>query len=168
MTAYRYQALNTEGRLVRGVLEGDSERAVRSQLRQQRLRPVEVATANRGGISLGGGWRSKLFRPRVGAGDMALLTRQLATLVESGLPLADCLQAAAEQSRKASTKGLLLQVRSRVSEGHTLAYALGEFPQVFNEMYRAMVSAGEHAGFLGPVLEQLADYAEQRRYTARS
>jgi len=167
MTAYRYQALNTEGRLVRGVLEGDSERAVRSQLRQQRLRPVEVATANRGGISLGGGWRSRLLRPRVGAGDMALLTRQLATLVESGLPLADCLQAAAEQSRKASTKGLLLQVRSRVSEGHTLAYALGEFPQVFNEMYRAMVSAGEHAGFLGPVLEQLADYAEQRRYTSQ-
>ncbi|MEQ8517233.1 MAG: type II secretion system F family protein, partial [Chromatocurvus sp.] len=167
MTAYRYQALNTEGRLVRGVLEGDSERAVRAHLRQQRLRPVEVATANRAGISLAGDWRSKLLRPRVGAGDMALLTRQLATLVESGLPLADCLQAAAEQSRKASTKGLLLQVRSRVSEGHTLAYALGEFPQVFNEMYRAMVSAGEHAGFLGPVLEQLADYSEQRRYTAQ-
>ncbi|TCO76164.1 type II secretion system inner membrane protein GspF [Chromatocurvus halotolerans] len=166
MTAYRYQALNAEGRLVRGVLEGDSERGVRAQLRQQKLRPVEVATANRS-VSLSGGWRTRLFRPRVGAGDLALLTRQLATLVESGLPLADCLQAAAEQSRKASTKGLLLQVRSRVSEGHTLAYALGEFPQVFNDMYRAMVSAGEHAGFLGPVLEQLADYSEQRRYTAQ-
>lgn len=166
MTAYRYQALNTEGRLVRGVVEGDSERGVRAQLRQQKLRPVAVASANRS-VALSGGWRSRLFRPRVGAGDLALLTRQLATLVESGLPLSDCLQAAAEQTRKASTKGLLLQIRSRVSEGHTLAYALGEFPQVFNEMYRAMVSAGEQAGFLGPVLEQLADYAEQRRYTAQ-
>lgn len=168
MTAYRYQALNAQGRLVRGVLEGDSERGVRAHLRQQQLRPVEVSAANRNVTrSAGAGWRASLFRPRVGAADLALLTRQLATLVESGLPLADCLQAAAEQSRKASTKGLLLQVRSRVSEGHTLAYALGEFPQVFNEMYRAMVSAGEHAGFLGPVLEQLADYSEQRRYTAQ-
>ena len=88
---------------------------------------------------------------------------QLATLVQSNLPLDECLRATAEQSRKARTKGLLLQVRSRVAEGHTLAYAMGEFPQVFNEMYRAMVNAGEHAGYLGPVLQQLADYTEQRQ-----
>jgi general secretion pathway protein F len=62
---------------------------------------------------------------------------------------------------------MLLQVRSRVAEGHTLAYAMGEFPRVFNEMYRAMVNAGEHAGFLGPVLQQLADYTEQRQYTGQ-
>jgi general secretion pathway protein F len=62
---------------------------------------------------------------------------------------------------------MLLQVRSRVAEGHTLAYAMGEFPLVFNEMYRAMVNAGEHAGYLGPVLEQLADYTEQRQYTGQ-
>jgi general secretion pathway protein F len=62
---------------------------------------------------------------------------------------------------------VLLQVRSRVSEGYTLAYAMAEFPQVFNEMYRAMVNAGEHAGYLGPVLEQLADYTEQRQYTGQ-
>ncbi|HBQ41549.1 MAG TPA: type II secretion system protein GspF, partial [Halieaceae bacterium] len=68
---------------------------------------------------------------------------------------------------KGRTQGLLLQVRSRVAEGHTLAYAMGEFPLVFNEMYRAMVNAGEHAGFLGPVLAQLADYNEQRQYTAQ-
>ncbi|MEH6570813.1 MAG: type II secretion system inner membrane protein GspF, partial [Halioglobus sp.] len=98
-------------------------------------------------------------------GDFALVTRQLATLVTSNLPLDECLQAAAEQSRKPRIKGMLLQVRSRVAEGHTLAYAMGEFPQVFSEMYRAMVTAGEHAGFLGPVLEQLADYSEQRQYT---
>jgi general secretion pathway protein F len=166
VSAFRYRALNPDGRLVRGVVEGDSERAVRAQLRQERLRPVEVSAANRSQAE-GRSWRSRLRRPRVNAADLALMTRQLATLVQSGLPLADCLRAAAEQSRKPATKGLLLQVRSRVAEGHTLAYALGEFPQVFNEMYCAMVSAGEHAGFLGPVLEQLADYAEQRRYTTQ-
>ena len=166
MTAYRYRALNTEGKLVRGVLEGDSERQVRSQLRGQSLRPVDVALANvRETASRG--WSLSFLKPRINVGEMALLTRQLATLVQSNLPLDECLQAAAEQSRKPRTKGLLLQVRSRVAEGHTLAYAMGEFPTVFDEMYRAMVSAGEHAGFLGPVLEQLADYTEQRQYTGQ-
>jgi len=167
MTAYRYRALNPQGKLVRGVLEGDSERQVRSQLRVQSLRPVEVAVANRPEPASPSGWRIPLLRPGISAGDLALLTRQLATLVQSNLPLDEALQAAAQQSRSGRIKGTLLQVRSRVAEGHTLAYAMGEFPQVFNEMYRAMVKAGEHAGFLGPVLEQLADYTEQRQYTGQ-
>lgn len=166
MTAYRYRALNPVGKLVKGVLEGDSERQVRSQLRSQKLRPVEVEVANRQAanqprINL------SFLQPRISVSELAMVTRQLATLVQANLPLDECLQAAAEQSRKARTKGLLLQVRSRVAEGHTLAYAMGEFPLVFNEMYRAMVNAGEHAGFLGPVLAQLADYNEQRQYTAQ-
>ncbi|TXS96286.1 type II secretion system protein GspF [Parahaliea maris] len=166
MTAYRYKALNTGGKLVKGVVEGDSERQVRSQLRSQKLRPVEVAVANRQAANAPR-MRLSLFQPRISVSELALLTRQLATLVQSNLPLDECLQAAAEQSRKARTKALLLQVRSRVAEGHTLAYAMGEFPSVFNDMYRAMVNAGEHAGYLGPVLEQLADYNEQRQYTAQ-
>ena len=67
----------------------------------------------------------------------------------------------------ASTKALLLQVRSKVAEGHTLAHAMGQFPQTFGDMYRAMVTAGEQAGQLGPVLEQLADYTENRQHTAQ-
>ena len=166
MTAYRYRALNPEGKLVKGVVEGDSERQVRGQLRGQSLRPVEVSLANVRD-SGPGGWSLSLFQPRISVAEKALMTRQLATLVQSNLPLDECLQAAAEQSRKSRTKGLLLQVRSRVAEGHTLAYAMGEFPTVFDDMYRAMVNAGEHAGFLGPVLEQLADYTEQRQYTGQ-
>ena len=154
MTAYRYQALNESGKLVKGVLEGDSERQVRSQLRSQSLRPVEVGVANRQAANTTGSPVRRLFRPRVKPADLALVTRQLATLVMSNLPLDECLQAAAEQTRKPRIKAMLLQVRSRVAEGHTLAYAMGEFPHVFNEMFRAMVNAGEHAGFLGPVLEQ--------------
>jgi len=165
VTAYRYRALDTRGKLVKGYLEGDSERQVRGQLRARSLRPVEVEEANRPAASGESPWQH-LLRPRISAGDLAMVTRQLATLVQSNLPLDEALQAAAQQSRSSRIKGILLQVRSRVSEGYTLAYAMGEFPQVFNEMYRAMVNAGEHAGYLGPVLEQLADYTEQRQYTA--
>lgn len=166
MTAYRYRALNPSGKLVKGVLEGDSERQIRTQLRGQSLQPVEVAEANRPQAEKSR-WNPSFTLSRVSTGDLALITRQLATLVDSNLPLDEALQAAAEQSRSARIKGMLLQVRSRVAEGHTLAHAMAEFPQVFNEMYRAMVSAGEHAGFLGPVLEQLADYTEQRQYTGQ-
>lgn len=167
MTAYRYRALNAQGKLVKGVLEGDSERQVRAQLRGRELRPVVVAEANRQKAETPGLRLSRLFT-RVSVGDLALITRQLATLVLSNMPLDEALQAAAQQSRSGRIKGMLLQVRSRVAEGHTLAYALGEFPQVFSEMYRAMVNAGEHAGYLGPVLEQLADYTEQRQYTSQN
>ena len=166
MTAYRYRALNAEGKLVKGFMEGDSERQVRGQLRGQSLRPVEVAEANRSAANTAN-WRPSFLQRRISAGDLAMVTRQLATLVQSNLPLDEALQAAAEQSRNSRIKGMLLQVRSRVSEGYTLAYAMAEFPQVFNEMYRAMVNAGEHAGYLGPVLEQLADYTEQRQYTGQ-
>ena len=164
MSAFRYRALNPAGKLVRGVLEADSERQVRVQLRGQRLRPVAVdAVAEDRPNNL----RQRLLPTRISGAELSLLTRQLAVLVRSNLPLADCLQAAAEQTRRARTKAMLLQVRSRVTEGHTLAYALAEYPQVFNDMYRAMVAAGEHAGFLGEVLERLADYAEQRQYTSQ-
>jgi general secretion pathway protein F len=166
VTAYRYRALNPKGKIVKGVLEGDSERQIRVQLRGQSLRPVEVFEANRPDVGKVG-LRPSLILSRISAGDLALMTRQLATLVEANLPLDEALQAAAEQSRSTRIKGMLLQVRSRVAEGHTLAYAMGEFPRVFNDMYRAMVNAGEHAGFLGPVLQQLADYTEQRQYTGQ-
>jgi len=164
MTAYRYRALNTEGKLVKGVLEGDSERQIRSQLRGQDMRPVEVGLANKE-VGTAAGITATFLQPRINSGDFALITRQLATLVQSNLPLDECLQAVAEQCRKPRIKGMMLQLRSRVAEGHTLAHAMSDFPQVFNEMFRAMVNAGEHAGFLGQVLEQLADHSENRQYT---
>ncbi len=164
MTAYRYRALDADGKLQKGILEGDSERQIRSSLRAQHLKPVEVSEANRRATAPSAGL-GKVFAPRVKPAELALVTRQLATLVRSNLPIDECLTAVAEQTSKQRLKGLLLQERSRVAEGHTLAYAMGEFPNVFNEMYRAMVKAGETAGFLGPVLEQLADYSEQRQYT---
>jgi general secretion pathway protein F len=170
MAAYKYRALDSDGKLIKGVLEGDSERQIRAQLRTKSLRPIEVTSAGRraaSGTRADSGAKRGWFAPRLSASELALVTRQLATLVASALPLDECIQAAAEQTRRASTKALLLQVRSKVAEGHTLAHAMGQFPQTFGDMYRAMVTAGEQAGQLGPVLEQLADYTENRQHTAQ-
>jgi len=166
VTAYRYKALNSQGKLLKGVLEGDSDRQIRAQLRQKQLRPVEVEEASDGGGRVRS-LRLPHWRPSLKANELALITRQLATLVASALPLDECLQAAAEQTRKSKTKAILLQVRSRVSEGFTLASAMAQFPGAFGEMYRAMIHAGEQAGQLGPVLEQLADYTENGQHTAQ-
>ncbi|MFT5692893.1 MAG: general secretion pathway protein F [Oceanicoccus sp.] len=166
MAAFSYKALGTDGKLVKGVIEGDSERQVRNQLRTQQLKPVEVVASREGKAKLSEPISFKqLFKPRISQSDLALITRQMATLVQSNMPLDEVLTATAEQSRKPRIKSLMLQVRARVMEGYSLAYALGDFPQIFNEMYCSMVKAGEHAGFLGTVLEELAEYTENNQYT---
>jgi general secretion pathway protein F len=161
MSAFSYVAINEQGKKLKGVLEGDSERQIRSALRSKGLTPVSIGEAGSSrSFSLG------LIKPglRIEARELALITRQLATLIQSGMPLAESLQATANQSRRARVKSLLLDVRSRVTEGHTLAYALAEFPTVFDELYVSTVRAGEHAGYLGQVLERLADYTEARQF----
>ncbi len=165
MGAFNFRALDAGGKIVKGVVEADSERHVRAQLRARDLKPVEVvATGESTKEKAVGNWRN-LFGTRISQTDLALITRQLATLIQSNMPLDEAIAATAQQARRAKIKALILQVRSRVVEGHTLAYALGDFPQVFSEMYRAMVRAGESAGFLGTVMERLADYTENSQYT---
>jgi general secretion pathway protein F len=163
MGAYSYRALDESGKTVKGILEGDSERQVRSQLRAKKLKPLEVLSANskpnkNSEVSLSG-WRSH-WRNRINSRDLSLITRQLASLVKSGLPLDEALHATARQHSKPHIKQILLQVRTKVLEGFSLAKALGENPRAFNEMYRALVRAGESSGYLGPVLERLADYTQ--------
>ena len=169
MGAYSYQALDVNGKKVKGVLEGDSERHVRSQLRGRQLKPLDVKSSSgkqRGAGKEESGFGFKgLFAPRLNYRDLSLLTRQLASLVQSGLPLDEVLQGTAKQSRKPAVKSVMLQVRSRVLEGLSLTQAMAEFPKVFDGLYRAMVKAGESSGYLGPVLEQLADYTERSQET---
>ena len=159
MAAFEYLALDTRGRQRKGILEADSSRQVRQMLRERELAPLEVKAA-RAREASGTGWQ--LVRG-LSAQDLALLTRQLATLVQAALPIEEALGAAAAQAGSARIQAMLLAVRARVLEGHSLAEGLKAFPAAFPELYRATVAAGEHAGHLGPVLERLADYTEQRQ-----
>jgi general secretion pathway protein F len=161
MAAFSYRAINPTGKVVKGTLEGDSERQVRGQLRNQKLKPISVESVKQKQQQSA---ERRLFASRLSSKDLTLLTRQMASLVQSGLPLVDALQGVAKQSRKQSMQSLVLQIRSRVLEGLSLAQALAEHPRSFDSMYRAMVSAGEQAGFLGPVLERLADYTENSQH----
>lgn len=159
MAAFEYIALDSSGRERKGVLEGDTARQVRQLLREQNLLPVRVTevsqTERRGKLTFS-------LRRGVSAADLALLTRQLATLVCSGLPLEEALLAASEQSEKPRVRTIVMGVRAKVMEGHSLADGLAEFPAVFPELYRATVAAGEQSGHLDTVLERLADYTESR------
>lgn len=159
MAAFEYRALDPQGRQRKGILEADSSRQVRQMLRERQLAPLEV-TAARQQEAGGGRWQ---LRRGISAAELALLTRQLATLVQAALPIEEALGAAAAQAGSARIQAMLLSVRARVLEGHSLAEALKAFPAAFPELYRATVAAGEHAGHLGPVLERLADYTEQRQ-----
>ncbi len=162
MGAFEYTALDAAGKARKGMLEGDTARQVRALLRERSLLPVTVTEVaaqesreQRSSVAM------SLFK-RVSTADLALLTRQLATLVRAGLPLEEGLFAVSQQTEKPRVQSILLGVRARVMEGHPLAAGLGDFPRVFPEIYRATVAAGEQSGHLDAVLERLAEYTESR------
>ncbi len=163
MGAFEYTALDRAGREKKGILEGDTARLVRQKLRDQGMIPLAVETAAEREKRRGRGRVGFSVRRGVSSSDLALITRQLATLVSSGLPVELALTAAAEQNEKPRLQSMLMAVRGKVMEGHTLANALAEFPHVFPEIFRATVTAGEQTGHLDAVLERLADYAENRQ-----
>src|SRR5215470_14799927 len=145
MGAFEYTALDPSGKERKGILEGDTPRHIRQLLREQQLLPVTVAEvaqkeAKRQQHS------SFSFTRRVSPADLALFTRQLATLVRAGLPLEESLLAVSQQTEKPRVQSIVLGVRARVMEGHTLADGFTEFPRVFPEIYRATVAAGEQTG----------------------
>jgi general secretion pathway protein F len=160
--AFEYTALDSAGREQNGVVEGDTVKHVRQILRDRQLLPVSVAEVKHGEAR-----RQRGFTLRRGASaaDLSLLTRQLATLVKAGLPLDEALLAVSQQSEKPRVQSIMLGVRAKVMEGHTLADGLAEFPRVFPEIYRSTVAAGESSGRLDGVLERLADYTESREVT---
>lgn len=161
MSAFEYTALDQNGREKHGFIEGDSARLVRQQLREQQLVPLsvnEVKKQQNEKKEL-----NRVFSARLNSTELALLTRQLATLAQAGIPLDEATATVARQSLKPRVKKIMLSVRSRILEGHSLAEGLRDYPAIFSEMYCATVAAGEQSGHLDVVLERLADYTENQQ-----
>ena len=162
MAAFDYQAVDSRGKTKKGVIEGDTPRQARAMLREQGLMPTEVTPTIAKHKAKDGKPSAGKSKGKVSAAELALMTRQLATLVESGLPLEESLMAVAEQGEKNNIKSMIMGVRTKVTEGYGLAESMAEYPKVFNRLYRAMIAAGEKSGHLDKVLNRLADYTEQR------
>ena len=183
MAAYHYVALDPSGRQKKGVDEGDTARHVREQLRDRGWTPLEVhevlgknravkASAKSAKASAGSSQSpsegkkerveqpKKLFNPSISIKELALLTRQLATLTRAALPLDESLGIIVKQTSKDRVKKVMTSVRAQVVEGQSLAQAMSNFPGVFKQDYVATVRAGEQSGDLAGVLDRLADYTE--------
>ncbi len=158
MGVFSYAVLDSVGKQHKGSLEADNARHARQLLRDRGMVPLDVlemAADPRARVD-----RSASSRVSLSVADSALFTRQLATLIQSSLPIADALAAIAQQSEKAATKGLVSGLRNQVLEGRGLAAAMSLYPRAFPSMYRATVAAGEHTGRLDLVLNRLADHTE--------
>ncbi|NWE24711.1 type II secretion system inner membrane protein GspF [Pseudomonas gingeri] len=159
MPTFEYHAQDAHGRRCRGQQQAESARHARQLLRERGLLPTELKAARSQSVAFGGHGAGT----RLGAAELALLTLQLSTLIQAGLPLEEALLAVAVQSEKRRAGSLLAAVRGRVMEGYELSSALAGFPRAFPELFRATLAAGERSGHLGQVLEQLAHYTEARQ-----
>ncbi|UXH79312.1 type II secretion system inner membrane protein GspF [Roseateles amylovorans] len=157
MPAFKYDALDNAGKNHQGLVEADNPRAARAQLRAQGLVPMDVQPV--APVRKQTRWSRRAFK---GAG-LTVWTRQLAGLVAAGLPLERSLSALADEAEDPRQRDLMSQLKSEVNAGSPFARALATAPREFDEVYRAVVAAGEQSGALGPVLEKLADDLEEQQ-----
>jgi general secretion pathway protein F len=158
MTAFHYQALDTAGKQQSGIIEADSARNARNQLRDSGLFVLEVETTTEQNKKAS----FNFSRRKLSLADLSLLLRQLATLLEAGLPLEQALSVLIEQSSNPYQHGLLAAIRADVLAGQTLAQAVAQHPNDFPELHRALIKAGETSGELDTVMDKLATYSENQ------
>ncbi len=160
MPAFRYEAVDTAGSASKGVLQADSPRAARADLRARGLLPLAVDAIVSGADAKGG--RAWSFGDKLSTVELALFTRQLASLLEANLPLEQAFDALMEQAERAYLRDLIASIRAEVMGGSSLSDALARHPRDFADIYRALVGSGEQIGQLASVLSRLADYVERR------
>jgi len=158
MPAFEFQALDRSGKITRGVMQGDSPRQVRQLLREREMTPMAVTPVNTRSRR---GWRGR----QLGNGELALVLRQLGTLVQAAVPLEEALATIADQAERQASRRLFSALRASVTEGRSLAQSMEAFPGDFPDWISASVAAGEQSGKLEQVLDRLADYSERRQAT---
>jgi general secretion pathway protein F len=159
--AFRYEAVDAGGATRKGVVNADSPRAARADLRVQGLTPLNVE-AIAAQVDASGATRSRGFGERLSSVELALFTRQMASLLEAGLPLEQAFTALLEQAEKPYLRDLIASIRAEVMGGIAFSDALSHHPRDFDQIYRGLVSSGEQIGQLARVLSRLADYIERR------
>ena len=160
MPAYKYEALDASGKAANGIVEAESMKAARSHLRGLALVPLGLVPV---AVTEASGGQKRFSRKAFSSSGLAVWTRQLAGLVGAGLPLERALTALADEAEVQNQRDLIAHLRSEVNGGATFARALGSIPREFDDVYRAVVAAGEQSGALGRVLERLADDLEERQ-----
>ena len=160
MPAFKYKAIDQNGIEISGSIEGDTERHVRSILREKKLIPLLIKIINK---EKSGKLRFSVSRNALSGVELAYFTRQLATLIKSGIPIDEALFAINEQNKKQHISDIILTIRSKILEGFTLSSSLADFPQSFPLIYSTTVSAGEQSGHLSLILEKLADFIESKQ-----
>jgi general secretion pathway protein F len=158
MPTFRYSAYKTGGSEVTGTIEAGSLNEAKQRLKNDGLYPKEIAAADEAGGPKG----LQLFRSKVGLPELSLMTRRLATLLGSAVPVYEAISTLYEQERPGELRKMLSRVRDRLAEGTSLAKALAAEPQIFSDSYIGMVSAGEASGALEVVLERLAEFLEDQ------
>jgi len=162
MPAYTFEALDAQGQTRKGVMEAETVKAARSQLRAQALVPLKVDPVVAGETGGSAGSKTGFFAPRVfNATKLAIWTRQIAGLITSGLPLERALTALTDEAEDEKQRNLIAALRAEVNAGASFARALGQHPREFSDIYVAVIGAGEQSGHLGGVLERLADDLEE-------
>jgi general secretion pathway protein F len=162
MPAYTFEALDPQGQTRKGVLEAETVKAARSQLRAQALVPLKVDPVVAGETDGSAGSKTGFFAPRVfNATKLAIWTRQIAGLITSGLPLERALTALTDEAEDEKQRNLIASLRAEVNAGSSFARALGQHPREFSDIFVAVIGAGEQSGHLGGVLERLADDLEE-------
>lgn len=159
MAGFKYQAMDSAGKLKKGVLEVDSLRQARANLREDGLIPLEVEALVQQ-EQKPGARRQAFSRRKISASDLSLITRQFATLIGSGLTVEQTMNALIEQAESEQQRQILAGIRGEVLAGNTLSASMGQYPHVFPELYRTLVRAGEQSGQLSEVLSRLANYTE--------
>ena len=154
MSAFRFEAVDAEGRMRHGLLDAADARTARDLLRADGLTPTAVDPAP--------ARDAPLVRTKLPAASLALVTRLAASLLQSGMPLEQALTAVSEQADDAQAAKLLTAIRSQVMAGESLPAALSRFPRTFSPLYRGLVAAGTETGRLPEVMARLADYLDAR------
>lgn len=165
MPVFNYTGINNKGKKTAGIVDAESERAARVKLRKMGIYPTSLNTSGKGGptkLSLNSNVNLDKYFKRIKTQDIAVMTRQLATLVNSGIPLVDSLVALEDQLENIKLKEIITSVREKVTGGSKLSDSMKGYPKVFNNLYVNMINAGENSGTLDLVLDRLADFTESQ------